>query len=133
MTLADLTVARANALLGDRPRMTLVDGNDPDTCLSIRLGRVGRAWIGVVDDGAALLDRVRMGLQPRFIVHPDADTSTISGELEVRVLGRADADPRVTAVEQPFGLGRAVVIEVVPRSVALEPIESGGVGAIPRT
>lgn len=131
---------RALALLGDAPLVTLVDHNDPGTCLSVRLVRSGLSWFGVVDDRAALLDRVRMGLKPGFVVHHEAATPTISGELEVRIVGRADgaAGPapalaRLLA-DQPFGLARAVLVEVVPRGLALEPlVEDAPTGAIPRT
>ncbi len=140
-SVASITEARALALLGDKPCMTLVDPNDPDVCLSVRLVREGSVWLGLVDDRAALLDRVRMGLEPRFVVHPDASTSTVSGELAVHVLGRADAfsaaqPARATAVAglEPFGFGGAVVIEVAPRALVLEPVEASSVtGAVPRT
>jgi hypothetical protein len=132
---------RALVLLGDKPLVTLVDPNDPDTCLSIRLVRSGRSWFGVVDDRAALLDRVRMGLVPGFVVHHDAETPTVSGELEVRIVGKVDgAGGKAPAVsrllaDQPFGLARAIVVEVVPRGLALEPLDVDGspTGAVPRT
>lgn len=132
---------RALALLGDAPLVTLVDHNDPGTCLSVRLVRAGLSWFGVVDDRAALLDRVRMGLKPGFVVHHEAATPTISGELEVRIVGRADGATTATApalarllADQPFGLARAVLVEVVPRGLALEPlVEDAPTGAIPRT
>jgi hypothetical protein len=131
---------RALALLGDTPLVTLVDHNDPGTCLSVRLVRAGGAWFGVIDDGAALLDRVRMGLKPGFVVHHDAHTPTISGEVEVRIVGRADgAASTAPAVgrllaDQPFGLARAVVVEVIPRGLALEPlVDDAPIGAVPRT
>jgi hypothetical protein len=137
MTIASLIDARAGALLGDSPRLTLVDGNDPDTCLSVLLSRNGRVWLGLVDDRAAILDRVRLGLVPRFVVHPDASTSTISGEATVRILGRADAvtDPRVQALVavQPFGTAHAVAVEVTPRALVLEEEERAVTGAVPRT
>jgi hypothetical protein len=139
MTTATLIEARAGALLGENPRLTLVDGNDPDTCLSVLLTRAGRVWVGLVDDRAAILDRVRLGLVPRFVVHPDASTSTVSGEAGVRILGRADglADPRVQALvaAQPFGVAHAVAVEVAPRALVLEPEEPAGAvtGAVPRT
>lgn len=131
---------RALVLLGDAPLVTLVDRNDPDTCLSVRLVRSGRSWFGILDDRAALLDRVRMGLKPGFVVHHEASTPTISGELEIQILGRADGAggtaPAVAALlkDQPFGLARAVVVEVVPRGLALEPlVEDAPTGAVPRT
>lgn len=124
---------RMSALLGESPRVTLSDGNDPGLCLSVHLVKSGRVWLGIVDDGAAILDRVRMGLKPRFVVHPDASTSTVSGELDVRVLGRADSHEFGARVEQPFGLAGAVVIEVTPRGLVLEPAEPPLLGAVPRT
>lgn len=131
---------RALALLGDTPLVTLVDRNDPDTCLSVRLVRAGRVWFGVVDDRAALLDRVRLGLKPGFVVHHEASTPTISGELELKVVGRADAPATTTPAvrqllaAQPFGVARAVVVEVVPRVLAIEPLlDDAPHGAVPRT
>lgn len=136
LTTVDALEVRARALLGDRPLVTLVDPSDPGTCLSVRLWRSGRAWIGVVDDGAALLDRVRMGLHPGFLVHHDGATPTISGELDVRVLGPvAEANHgRALLADHPFGLARGVLVEVAPLSLALEPLAEGQtVGAVPRT
>lgn len=125
--------ARALALLGERPLVTLVDPNDATASLSVRLWRSAGAWLAVVDDGAALLDRVRMGLSPGFLVHHDAATPTISGDVDVRILGPAQDDARMKG-EQPFGLARAVLVEVKPRALALEPtIEGQTVGAVPRT
>ena len=98
----------------------------------MRLVRSGAAWIGVVDDRAALLDRVRMGLRLRFVVHADASTSTVSGDLDVKVLGRAEADPRARALVEPFGLARAVVIEVVPSGLVIDH-DPPASGAVPRT
>ena len=128
----DAFEVRALALLGERPLVTLVDLNDPDTCLSVRLWRSSGTWVGVVDDGALLLDRVRMGLRPGFLVHHDGATPTISGELDVRILG--PAGDHISMADHPFGLARGVLVEVAPRSLALEPIEQGQtVGAVPRT
>ncbi len=127
------TDARALALLGERPLVTLVDPNDAGASLSVRLWRSGGAWLAIVDDGAALLDRVRMGLKPGFLVHHDAATPTISGDVDVRILGPAQDHARTTG-EQPFGLARAVLVEVKPRALALEPtIEGQTLGAVPRT
>jgi hypothetical protein len=127
--------ARAFALLGERPLVTLVDRNDATASLSVRLWRSGGAWLAIVDDGAALLDRVRMGLSPGFLVHHDAATPTISGDVDVRILGPAQDHARASADhEHPFGLARAVLVEVKPRALALEPtIEGQTVGAVPRT
>ena len=122
---------RARALLGERPLVTLVDANDPDMCLSVKLVRAGAAFIGIVDDHAAFLDRVRMGLKPAFVVHHEGQTPTITGELDVRILDKHDAAALLLA-EQPFGRARAVIIEVVPRSLAI--VEEGAaIGAVPRT
>ena len=133
-----ITEARALALLGDSPRVTLVDPNDPATCLSVRLARAGTVWVGLVDDGSAVLDRIRMGMRPHFVMHPDAATSTVAGDLDVRILGRAEEVPDLARRfgEQPFGLARAVVIEVLPRGLELEPLEASGAlakGAVPQT
>ena len=74
-----------------------------------------------------------MGLSPGFLVHHDAATPTISGDVDVRILGPALDHARTTG-EQPFGLARAVLVEVKPRALALEPtIEGQTVGAVPRT
>lgn len=132
---------RAAALLGEAPLVTLLDHNDPGTCLSVRLRRSGASWFGVLDDKASLLDRIRMGLTPGFVLHHEACTPTICGSLDVRILGRADAasGPAASAVEslldeQPFGLGCGVLVEFTPRGLALEPsLEEEPVGAIPRT
>jgi hypothetical protein len=128
--------ARALALLGDKPLVTLIDPNDPGTCLSVRLWRTRDAWCGVVDDGAALLDRVRMGLRPAFLVHHEGATPTISGELELRILGPVSAlsGESLTLADHPFGLARGVLVELVPQRLALEPIVEGQtMGAVPRT
>lgn len=128
--------ARALALLGERPLVTLVDPNDAGASLSVRLWRSAGAWLAVVDDGAALLDRVRMGLVPGFLVHHDAATPTISGDVDVRILGPAQDHARFAGEHplQPFGLARAVLVEVKPRALALEPtIEGQTLGAVPRT
>ena len=136
----DAVSVRALALLGDRPLVTLVDPNDAGTCLSVRLWRSQGVWVGIVDDGAALLDRVRMGLRPGFLVHHDGVTPTISGDVEVRILGPAaertfsSDDLRVLISDHPFGLARGVLVEVAPQSLALEPIVEGQtVGSVPRT
>jgi hypothetical protein len=106
----------ALALLGDAPALTLLDG---DGCaLTVRFARRGNVWVGVVDDHAALVDRVRMGLKPRFLVH-HGQTAVLGGELEARVVGPAQENG-------------AVVLEVVPKSIAVEK-EDSAVGAIPRT
>lgn len=131
---------RAVALLGDAPLVTLVDRSDPGSCLSVRLVRADTSWFGIMDDKAALLDRIRMGVAPGFVLHHEASTPTISGELEVRIVGRADsAVPLAPALRgllanQPFGLAGGVVVEVVPRSLALEPpLDDEPMGAVPRT
>lgn len=127
--------ARALALLGEKPLVTLVDPNDAALSLSIRMWRAGAVWLAVVDDGAALLDRVRMGLRPGFLVHHDVATPTISGDVDVRILGPAQEDARALhGRDEPFGWSRAVLVEVTPRSLALEPAaERQTVGAVPRT
>jgi len=106
----------ALALLGDAPTITLVDG-DGSTGLTVRLARRGAVWIGVVDDHAALVDRVRMGFKPRFLVHTGA-TAVLGGELEARIVGPANDG--------------AVTLEVVPRNIAVER-DDGATGSIPRT
>lgn len=134
---AAMLEVRALALLGERPLLTLLDPNDTGSGLSVRLWRAGRVWHAVIDDGAALLDRVRMGLRPGFVLHHDGATQTISGEVEVRILGPAsahvDGGGRVGLGDHPFGLARGVLVECAPLSLALEPVIEGESGAVPRT
>lgn len=139
--ISDVRDVRAVALLGEKPLVTLIDPNDAGASLSVRLWRAAvgpqasaSAWLAIIDDGAALLDRVRMGLRPAFLVHHDATTPTISGELDVKIVGPAANDPRTAPAEHPFGLARAVLVELRPRTLALEPVVEGQpVGAVPRT
>ncbi|HEY4220569.1 MAG TPA: hypothetical protein VGO62_04485 [Myxococcota bacterium] len=131
--------AAHDALLGERELVTLQDGNDPDLCLSITLTRAGSVYVALVDDRAALLDRVRMGLVPRFVVYAEGSAAVrVSGEVELKILGRADAsqDPRVKSLlgRQPFGVNNALAVEATPRALVREPAESTGpIGAVPHT
>jgi hypothetical protein len=136
----DLVVqgARAAALLGETPTMTLAaDASAPDCCCTVRTVRRGDGtWVGVVDDRSLFADRVRMGLTPRFVAG-DARVHAVVGTARARLLGRLDAvaaDLRraLDSVVGPWPIGDAVVVELRPESLAVVDDEAPG-GPVPQT
>ena len=129
--------ARAVALLGERPTLTLsADENAPDSCCTVALVRHGAVWLGVVADNAIFADRVRMGMVPRF-VKGDADVVAVAGVARTRLLGRlAAVRPEVAAAVSglvgPWGGRGAIVIEVTPESLVVVDDDSAP-GSVPRT
>jgi len=132
------SVARAAALLGSTPTMTLgADASAPDHCCTVRLVRHGDGvWLGIVDDRAAFADHVRMGLSPRFVAG-DARVHAVVGTANARLLGRrhevaAEVRRVVDALVGPWPATDAVVVEIRPTSLALVDDEAHG-GPIPQT
>ena len=144
-----LSAQRAEALFGPAPVLTFQpDASDSDTCCSIRLFPGGdESWFGLARDKALFTDRVRMGMKPRFVVHADADTPTVCGDAEVRILARIPSDgSRPTDLsktasgvldailaDSPFAVRDAVLVEVLPRNVRVDEGDAPQHGAIPRT
>jgi hypothetical protein len=127
------------ALLGDRPLLSLWDAADPDTCVSLRLLRLGASWFGVLDARAAVMERFAVGLPQRFLLHVD-DTPAIQGVAAVRVHGAiGNVGPSFARLAaslvalQPFGAEHGVLVEVSPVTAAVDPADDGSHGAIPRT
>ena len=129
--------ARAAALLGDRPTLTLsADENAPDSCCTVRLVRHGAVWLGVIADNAIFADRVRMGMVPRF-VKGDVDVDAVAGVARTRLLGRVSAAGPELALAiapllGPWGDADAIVIEVSPESLVVVDDDSAP-GSVPRT
>ncbi len=129
--------ARAAALLGDRPTLTLsADENTPDSCCTVRLARHGSVWLGVIADNAIFADRVRMGMVPRF-VKGDADVVAVAGIARTRLLGRVSAAaPEIAAIVAgllgPWDSRDAIVIEISPQSLVVVDDDSAP-GSVPRT
>jgi len=130
--------ARAAALLGDTPTITLAaDASAPDCCCTVRTVRRGDGtWVGVVDDRSVFADRVRMGMTPRFVAG-DARVHAVVGTARARLLGRLDAasdDLRraLDAVVGPWPVGDAVVVELCPESLGVIDDEAPG-GPVPQT
>jgi hypothetical protein len=88
-----LMARRVEALLGADPIVTMQpDPGDADVCCSVRLRPTGDGWwLGLVLDKSLLAERVRMGMRPTFVVHPDGETPVVSGACEARLCGRAGA------------------------------------------
>jgi hypothetical protein len=141
-----LVTQRAQALLGDAPTLTFqCDGGDG---CSVRLVRArGGVWLGLAADRALFLERVRLGLRPRFVVHLDVDTPTLCGEASVHIVGRLGqagaaptglVDDRASLIarmveREPFGLEDLVVLEVTLHAIQLDDGEGAAHGAVPRT
>ena len=105
----------AAALLGDAATVTLFDPTAPSTCVSVRLRRRGGAVEGVMAAAGALVDRLRLGLQPAFFCAVDGDE--LEGTLLVRV---RELDAVTLALEA----------QVVSATLAPTPVT---LGSIPRT
>ena len=129
--------ARAAALLGDTPTLTLsADPNAPDSCCSVRFVRHHAVWLGIISDNAIFADRVRMGMVPRF-VKGDADVVAVAGIARVRLLGRvaeasADLAAAVASLLGPWDPSNAILLEVVPDALVVVD-DDNNPGAIPRT
>ncbi len=130
---APSAAGRAQALLGDAPTLTLM--GDADVCCTARFVRHGDVWLGIVSDHAALTDRVRMGVTPRFLFG-DASVVTVSGVAHASVLGRvgsvaADVAAAVAGLVGPWGAGDGVVLAVRPDDLVVDADVSPAV--MPRT
>ena len=129
--------ARAAALLGDTPTLTLIaDSSTPDSCCTLRLVRHGAVWLGVVNDHSVFADRVRMGMVPRFVAG-DASVHAVVGTARTRLLGRvtsASADVRrsLASVLGPWEVDGLLVVEIAPEELAVVVDELAG-GPVPRT
>ena len=124
---------RAQALLGDTPTLTLM--GDADVCCTARFVRHGDVWLGIVSDHAALTDRVRMGVTPRFLFG-DAAVVTVSGTAHATIVGRvgavaADIAAAVAGLVGPWGVGDGVVVSVRPDDLVVDADVSPAV--MPRT
>ena len=137
---------RTAALLGSRPMVTFAAD---DSCCSVRLRRApGATFLGLVADKAAFTDRVRLAggrLIIAFVVHVDARTPTICGEVAVQVLGRVGTEGDADIAEghqavvndlmasAAFGSSGQVLICVEPLAIQVDEAEAPVHGAIPRT
>ena len=129
--------ARAAALLGDTPTLTLsADPNAPDSCCSVRFVRHHAVWLGIISDNAIFADRVRMGMVPHFVAG-DASVHAVVGTARTRLLGRvtsASADVRrsLASVLGPWEVDGLLVVEIAPEELAVVVDELAG-GPVPRT
>jgi|GEM_PF-955281 len=142
------TQKRASALLGAAPVLTFhaKAGDDPARC-STRTLRVGEdQWVAILSDRSQFIDRVRMGVEARFVLAPAGEIATVCGDAKVRVLGRTtdedllklDRDIRqgVMALldEQAFDLRDQVVVSIQPETFEIEADDDELFkGGVPRT